>query len=153
MMPVIRVDDDVWEWLKRHARPLEDTPNSVLRRIAGLDGDQSTGNSGQIVSNPRPVHRPNGRRVRGGSRIVTGYGRDLAKQWGLDVQHALYHKDGTFYQHLKYFPGGLLDTQGYLFFKREGDYKSNTALKHYKTRLHVPHGISAVPGYTRVNLV
>ena len=36
-MPTIRVDHDVWEWLKSHARPLEDTPNSVLRRVAGLD--------------------------------------------------------------------------------------------------------------------
>ena len=38
MAPVIRVDDEVWKWLQRHAKPLEDTPNSVLRRIAGLDG-------------------------------------------------------------------------------------------------------------------
>jgi hypothetical protein len=35
------VDSDVWEWLKRNARPLEDTPNSVLRRVAGLDADKS----------------------------------------------------------------------------------------------------------------
>jgi len=39
-MPTIRVDNDVWEWLKRNARPLEDTPNSVLRRVAGLDADK-----------------------------------------------------------------------------------------------------------------
>ena len=37
MSPVVRVDDDVWEWLKTQARPLEDTPNSVLRRVAGID--------------------------------------------------------------------------------------------------------------------
>lgn len=36
-MPVVRVDDDVWNWLKSHATPFEDTPNSVLRRVAGLD--------------------------------------------------------------------------------------------------------------------
>lgn len=41
MAPVVRIDDDVWEWLKSHARPLEDTPNSVLRRVAGLDHKQS----------------------------------------------------------------------------------------------------------------
>jgi hypothetical protein len=35
-MPVVRVDDDVWNWLKSHATPFE-TPNSVLRRLAGLD--------------------------------------------------------------------------------------------------------------------
>jgi hypothetical protein len=33
---VIRIDAEVWEELKRRARPLEDTPNSVLRRVLGL---------------------------------------------------------------------------------------------------------------------
>lgn len=42
MAPVVRIDDDVWEWLKSQARPLEDTPNSVLRRVAGLDHKRST---------------------------------------------------------------------------------------------------------------
>jgi hypothetical protein len=37
MMPTIRVDDQVWGWLKSQAQPFEDTPNSVLRRVAGLD--------------------------------------------------------------------------------------------------------------------
>ncbi|HLI18200.1 MAG TPA: winged helix-turn-helix domain-containing protein [Rhodanobacteraceae bacterium] len=36
-MPTIRIDDEVWNWLKKHARPLEDTPNTVLRRLAGLE--------------------------------------------------------------------------------------------------------------------
>jgi len=37
-MPVIRIDDEVFAWLKSQARPFEDTtPNSVLRRIAGID--------------------------------------------------------------------------------------------------------------------
>ncbi len=29
----ITVDEDVWSSLKKHAEPLEDTPNTVLRRI------------------------------------------------------------------------------------------------------------------------
>jgi len=33
---VIRIDDQVWAELQRRARPLEDTPNSVLRRVFGL---------------------------------------------------------------------------------------------------------------------
>ena len=37
MMPTIRVDPEVWGWLKSQAQPFEDTPNSVLRRVAGLD--------------------------------------------------------------------------------------------------------------------
>lgn len=42
-MPVIRIDDDVWAWLRAQAseRPFEDTtPNAVLRRVAGLAGNQ-----------------------------------------------------------------------------------------------------------------
>ena len=36
-MPTIRVDEEVFAWLQSRARPFEDTPNSVLRREAGLD--------------------------------------------------------------------------------------------------------------------
>jgi hypothetical protein len=36
-MPTIRIDDDVYAWLQNLARPFEDTPNSVLRRIATLN--------------------------------------------------------------------------------------------------------------------
>lgn len=36
-MPTIRIDEEVYEWLQKMARPFEDTPNSVLRRVAGLD--------------------------------------------------------------------------------------------------------------------
>jgi hypothetical protein len=36
-MPTIRVDEEVYEWLKGHAEPFVDTPNTVIRRIAGLD--------------------------------------------------------------------------------------------------------------------
>lgn len=37
MSKVIRVDNEVYEWLKQFAVPLKDTPNMVLRRIANLD--------------------------------------------------------------------------------------------------------------------
>jgi hypothetical protein len=33
---VIRIDEEVWGELQRRARPLEDTPNSVLRRVFNL---------------------------------------------------------------------------------------------------------------------
>ena len=32
-MRKIAIDQDVWAFLQKHARPLEDSPNSVLRRI------------------------------------------------------------------------------------------------------------------------
>jgi hypothetical protein len=37
MAPTIRIDDDVYKWLQSQAIPFEDNPNSVLRRLAGLD--------------------------------------------------------------------------------------------------------------------
>ena len=36
---VIRIDDQVWAELQRRARPLEDTPNSVLRRVFCLPAE------------------------------------------------------------------------------------------------------------------
>jgi len=38
---VIRIDEEVWGELQRRARPLEDTPNSVLRRVFGLPEEAS----------------------------------------------------------------------------------------------------------------
>ena len=37
MSPTIRIDDEVYKWLQSQAIPFEDNPNSVLRRLAGLD--------------------------------------------------------------------------------------------------------------------
>lgn len=36
-MPTIRVDNDVWNYLKKRAQPFEDTPNTVLRRLLRLE--------------------------------------------------------------------------------------------------------------------
>lgn len=40
MTRTIRVDDQVYAWLQRQARAFQDTPNSVLRRVAGFDSPQ-----------------------------------------------------------------------------------------------------------------
>ena len=62
MVPTIRVDDEVWSWLKQHAQPFEDTPNSVLRRIAGLDA--SADNKGEHVGAAEPIPRSTAQRSR-----------------------------------------------------------------------------------------
>lgn len=36
-MPTIRIDEEVWRSLQSLARPFEDTPNDVLRRVLNLD--------------------------------------------------------------------------------------------------------------------
>lgn len=56
-MPTIRIDDDVYEWLQTMARPFEDTPNTVLRRVAGLD---STTKEEEKVVTTRQVQVPQG---------------------------------------------------------------------------------------------
>ncbi len=38
MSPSIRIDEEVFQVLQRHAQPLVDSPNSVLRRLLGLEG-------------------------------------------------------------------------------------------------------------------
>lgn len=64
MAPAIRIDDQVWDWLKSHARPLEDTPNSVLRRLAGLDAEAATDSSHSMgATMPRGGLSPRHRRV------------------------------------------------------------------------------------------
>lgn len=86
MSPTIRIDEEVWAWLQERARPFEDTPNSVLRRVAGLDGNSDKG---------KP--RDGGRRMlatnRGHGDRVTG--ELLNRKYKLGAKHALYHKDGT----------------------------------------------------------
>lgn len=48
MAPTIRIDEEVYAWLQQKAtKPFEDTPNSVLRGMAGLDGSGSDTGSGK----------------------------------------------------------------------------------------------------------
>jgi hypothetical protein len=54
MPRTIRVDDHVYEWLQSQATPFEDTPNSVLRRLARLDGSRKTSD---------PIADPNAERI------------------------------------------------------------------------------------------
>jgi hypothetical protein len=58
MMPVIRVDDDVFGALQKRAVPLVDTPNSILRRVLGLD--RSGKRDGRTSTARRPAERPLG---------------------------------------------------------------------------------------------
>lgn len=143
MTPVIRVDEEVWGWLQTHARPFQDTPNSVLRRLAGLD------NKAPSSQKSTQAGRSAKRLIRMPRRDRSNYGRDLNEKWNIGAKHALYHKDGTYYNHLRYFPGALFDRAGYLVFKTEDEYVRSRHLQRGK-QLHVPGGIASVPGYVRV---
>jgi hypothetical protein len=49
----IDVDDEVWQFLKKHAEPFQDTPNTVLRRILlGTNGE----GPGSLIRTERTMH-------------------------------------------------------------------------------------------------
>ena len=59
MMPTIRIDNEVWNYLKSKAAPFEDTPNDVLRRELRIVGAQArTASSTAGRSSSRTHLRP-----------------------------------------------------------------------------------------------
>ena len=135
-MPTIRIDRDVYEWLQRQAKAFEDTPNSVLRKVAGLET--------ATVSKPgRSTGGPRNKRKR------TSSGRQLARQEALDVRKAYYHWEGTFFQSVHEFPVALFDRYGYLVIQTQSEY-----LRHPKIggleKTNIPSGIASFSGYKRM---
>ncbi|MDE2778958.1 MAG: hypothetical protein OXI91_04680 [Chloroflexota bacterium] len=144
-MPTVRVDDEVYEWLQSLAVPFQDTPNSVLRRVAGLDETPLTqkGNLLDKTINADEI---------GVEEIVPirATGKELSKIFQIEGEQSLYSDTGTFYGNLTKFPGVLWDRHGYVRFLSESDYRTSPYLQIGK-RLNVPNGgIASIPGYTRV---
>jgi hypothetical protein len=73
-MPNIRIDRDVYDFLKHRAEPFTDTPNSVLRRLLGLDASDG---SKQDKDPGRPQTRM---RVRGESAAGIRSGNDTVEK-------------------------------------------------------------------------
>jgi 5-methylcytosine-specific restriction protein A len=135
-VPTIRIDDEVLDWLRENARPFTDTPNSVLRRMAGLEKKEEEMAIETKAGGPRP------RRARSNS------GRRLNEEWQVGAKHPLYHRDGTFYEQLREFPGALFDRNGYVVFSTEKKYLTAPGL-HHGEKLNVPEGISSLHGYIK----
>ena len=153
-MPTIRIDKDVYEWLKSQAVPFEDSPNSVLRRLAGLDNQESEKIQPPMNEPHLKVQPPQGE-LKMTSPITTApkrplSGKILKERWNVDVKHALYHWEGTFYQHLERFPGALFDIKGYVIFETREAYENSPYLSIGDKRLNVRDGISSMPGYKRM---
>ena len=55
MMREIEIDNEVWDFLKNHAEPFEDTPNTVLRRLLLNNKLKSDGSLSTRVS---PIEEP-----------------------------------------------------------------------------------------------
>jgi hypothetical protein len=128
-MPTIRIDSEVYAWLQGQGEPFEDTPNTVLRRVAGLEA--------KCRSQPR-------KRVASGMERLTAV--KLAKKWGVEMRHGLYHREGSFFENLRDFPGVLFDPTGYVVFATKTDYQNSKHLR-IGEKLNVPGGIRSIPGY------
>jgi len=55
MVPVIRIDDDVWKELQKRAQPFVDTPNTVLRRMMGMNSSPIENTSQENVETRKEV--------------------------------------------------------------------------------------------------
>jgi predicted transcriptional regulator len=62
MMPVIRISDATWERMKTHARPLEDTPEDIVRRALDALEGRST-KSERPVRQGRPKAKDTGKKL------------------------------------------------------------------------------------------
>jgi 5-methylcytosine-specific restriction enzyme A len=78
--------------------------------------------------------------------------RVLCKEWSINVQHALYREDGTWYHLLQRFPGALFDARGYIVFETENDYRMcpGALFGRGKNWMNVPAGIATLPNYCRM---
>ena len=141
-MPTIRVDDDVYAWLQKQARPFEDTPNTVLRRVAGLERAVNVRAVAEMKSAAGP------KQAASSTKQLSG--RRLNEQWNVGARHALYHREGCWYNNLEEFPGALFDPNGYVVFASEQTYRNSPYLRITK-ETNVPNGISSIPGYVRMS--
>jgi hypothetical protein len=129
MSRIIRVDAEVFTALQGLARPLIDNPNDVLRRLLQLD---SKGKHMQTKE----------RNSRSDS------GRQINVRYKLGGKHALYHKDGTFFEKLKDFPGFLADTDGYVWYRTEEDFVNDSYLD-IRDKVNVRGKLANHPAYTK----
>jgi hypothetical protein len=74
-------------------------------------------------------------------------GQRLNKEWGIRAKHALYSRDGTWYERLNKFPGALLDAKGYVLFNTETDFLNCPVLTIRKKVTVARPGISQLAEY------
>jgi 5-methylcytosine-specific restriction protein A len=84
------------------------------------------------------------------ARNRTGSGRDLNQRWSIGAAHALYHKNGTWFNVLERFPGALCDPQGYVLFATKQQFLDCPYLQ-VGARVNVHGTLSEIPGYVRIH--
>lgn len=75
-------------------------------------------------------------------------GDKLNREWQLGARHALYHKDGTFYERLVRFPGVLCDAKGYVKYETKDEFECDSRLN-IGVKVNVSGGLFAHPRYAR----
>jgi len=73
-------------------------------------------------------------------------GKRLNKLLNINAKHALYRKDGKWYQLLNDFPGVLFDDNGLVIFNSKEEYDNQKELDCKKT-IHIKDGISSLQKY------
>ena len=136
-MPNIRIDQEVYEWLQEQARAFEDTPNSVMRKIAGLTAEP-------VEVDTQSANASGGRRDRSASA------RQLVRQEGLDVRNAYYHWEGTWFQRVKEFPAALFDRFGYVMLNSRTEYLNHPKIGGSE-KTNIPDGINSFPNYKKMS--
>lgn len=68
MNPTIRIDDQIYAYLKEQAEPFVDTPNSVLRRLLAFpsqkgDGPEGTDSADEVLDSAKPASASNKQRT------------------------------------------------------------------------------------------
>ena len=145
MSPTIRIDDDVYDWLQGQAVPFDDTPNSVLRRLAGLD---EAGRRTSAAKSTKSTGSPGRGKRASGRRGPQARGTKLIEKWGIPVRQAHFHRGGSLYEHLTEFPAALCDRDGYVVFETESAYQECPRLSLGK-KVNVRGTISTIPGYQK----
>jgi 5-methylcytosine-specific restriction protein A len=112
----------------------------VLRRVAALG--EAIPSASTKAKEPREM-----KQVTSTSKQLSG--RQLNEVWNVGAKHALYHREGCWYNNLERFPGALFDPNGYVAFATEHAYKSSRHLR-ITQETNVPNGISSIPGYVRM---
>src|SRR5258708_1375292 len=147
MCPAIQVDNEVYRWLQSQAPPFVDTPNSVLRRIAGFDRAPQQEIPTMVTSDGQTETFDPGRRP------PLAKGNELLSRRKIPARQARFHRDGTFFQRPTGFPVALNDLNGYALFETEDDLRHTPGVRVTLAKVHVLQqqgGISCLPNYKEV---
>ena len=80
-----------------------------------------------------------------GTRVT---GEQLNRKYKLGARHALYHKDGTFYERLVRFPAVYCDTRGYVKYENEQQFLRDSSIN-IGEKVNIHRALSAHPRYQR----